>query len=74
MAWDIVLEDKSAEKGGNWYSGQSAEHKGAAIMSFSHYNPMIIQMWYLQKSASDSARILSKMALKDTELWWLRAF
>ena len=36
------IEDKSAEKGGNWYSGQSGEHKGAVIMSFSHYNPMII--------------------------------
>ena len=32
------------------------------------------QMWYLQKSASDSARILSKMALKDTDLWCLTAF
>ena len=32
------------------------------------------QMWNLQKSASDSARILSKMALKDTDLWCLTAF
>ena len=32
------------------------------------------QMWYLQKSASDFARISSKMALKDTDLWWLTAF
>ena len=32
------------------------------------------QMWYLQKSASDSVRILSKMALKDTDLWCLTAF
>ena len=32
------------------------------------------QMWNLQKSASDSTRILSKMALKDTDLWCLTAF
>ena len=32
------------------------------------------QMWYLQKSASDSVHISSKMALKDTDLWWLTAF
>ena len=39
---------------------------------FSVFSP--IQMWYLQKSASDCARISSKMALKDTDLWWLTAF
>ena len=32
------------------------------------------QMWNLQKSASDSARLLSKMALKDTDLRCLTAF
>ena len=29
---------------------------------------------FSQKSASDCAGISSKMALKDTDLWWLTAF
>ena len=43
MAWDIVLEDKSAEKGGEiGIQVKVVSREGAAIMSFSHYNPMII--------------------------------
>ena len=34
----------------------------------------INQMWNLQKSVCDCVQILSKMALNNTDLWWLTAF
>ena len=39
-----------------------------------NHNGYTSDLQNLQKSASDSSRILSKMALKDTNLWCLTAF
>ena len=41
---------------------------------FFSFHTFSFQMYNLQKSACDSARISSKMALNNNELWWLTAF
>ena len=58
-----------------------AQNRPKSNRSFTYCNlqyllakKLAVQMWNLQKSACDSARISSKMALNNTDLWWLRAF